>query len=280
MNNTLPKLGWKKDEYDSRDKFLRFSSVNLDTLPKKVDLREHCSTVENQTTLGSCTANAAAGALEYLEIKDGTVNDEFENFSRLFIYYNTRKIQNTIAVDTGATLRDTMIALVEHGGCDERLWGYDVAKFATQPPEDCYKNASNHRITEYSRLSTLPDMLQCLSDGFPFVFGFMVYPECMSPEVAKTGVLHLPKPGEVASGGHAVCAVGYDMESKTLLVRNSWGEGWGQGGYFTMPFEYIENPSLAQDFWTIRKVEAKAVNKCSVINVILKLYRSIIGEKK
>jgi C1A family cysteine protease len=280
MSNITPKYGWKKDEHDARDKVLRFKAVNLNALPKKVDLREHCSTVENQTTLGSCTANAAAGALEYLEIKDGVASDKFENFSRLFIYYNTREIQNTINVDSGGSLRDTMKAVSDCGACDELLWGYDVTKFAVKPPEECYTDAYNHRITEYSRLETLPDMLQCLADGFPFVFGFMVYPDFGGPEVAKTGILQLPKPDQPCQGGHAVCAVGYDMDAKTVLVRNSWGEGWGQGGYFTMPFDYISNPALAQDFWTIRRVEAlQPLKQCVVVTAMFKFYKAIFGYK-
>ena len=88
MEQIQPIYGWKPDTFDGRDKMLKFSSspISLESLPKKVDLRDHCSTVENQFSLGSCTANAAVGALEYLEIKNGKVGPEFENFSRLFVY--------------------------------------------------------------------------------------------------------------------------------------------------------------------------------------------------
>jgi C1A family cysteine protease len=252
-NNILSRYGWKRDGVDNRDLVLRLGPPNLDGVPTKVDLREHCSTVENQTTLGSCTANAAAGALEYLEIKKGNVGEKFENFSRLYVYYNMREIQGTLNEDSGGTMRDTMKALNKLGACDELLWGYDVEKFRTKPIDECYKDAENHKISEYSRLETFPDMVKCLADGFPFVFGFMVYTQFEGPQVAKTGVLQMPTPGEEFRGGHAVCAVGYNMDEKTILVRNSWGEGWGQDGYFTMPFSYISSPMLAQDFWTIRK---------------------------
>lgn len=248
-----PIYGWKPDLHDSRDKVLKFSSTSLVGLPPKVDLREHCSTVENQSTLGSCTANASVGALEYLEIKNGKVGDGFENYSRLFVYYNTREMQGTVGVDTGASLRDTIKSLARFGTCDELMWAYDIERFTTKPTDDCYKNAESHKIVDYHRLETFPDMLQCLAEGFPFVFGFTVYTEFEGPTVAKTGILNLPQPDEVCMGGHAVCAVGYDMEAKTVIVRNSWGSEWGQGGYFTMPFSYISNPALAQDFWTIRK---------------------------
>lgn len=58
---------------------------------------------------------------------------------------------------------------------------------------------------------------------------------------------------ESVLGGHAVLAVGYDDGAKVLIIRNSWGDEWGDKGYFYMPYEYIENPSLAHDFWVIKK---------------------------
>jgi len=255
MKNHKVKLGWKADIKDKRDRVLKFGTtpVDLSTLPPKVDLRASCSIVENQTTLGSCTANAAAGALEYLEFVDGVADENFDNFSRLFIYYNMRVIQGTVNEDGGGSLRDTIKTLAETGACDELKWGYDITKFTTKPSDECYTEAATHKISEYHRIDSFPDMLKCLAEGFPFVFGFMIYDGFMTPDVGKSGILSMPGPTEIFQGGHAVCAVGYDMEAKTVLVRNSWGPGWGQGGYFTMPFAYISNPNMAQDFWTIRR---------------------------
>lgn len=252
-NTNHIKFGWKPDPLDVRDKVMNFKVVNLSALPTKIDLRPSCSLVENQTTLGSCTANAAAGALEYLEIIDGDSTNNDRNLSRLFIYYNMREIQGTVGQDSGGTIRDTIKALADTGACDENIWPYDVPRFAIKPGESCYEDGKKHTISEYHRLDTFNDCLACLADGFPFIFGFMVYDGFMSQEVAKTGILNLPSPNEVFGGGHAVCAVGYDMEAKTVLVRNSWGSHWGQDGYFTMPFAYISDPNMAQDFWTIRR---------------------------
>jgi C1A family cysteine protease len=181
------------------------------------------------------------------------MDGDIENYSRLYVYYNLREEQGTLNEDSGGTLRGTVKVLNKLGACDEGLWGYDIQKYKIRPTDECYKDGEKRKITEYQRLEGLPDMLKCLADGYPFIFGFMVYPEFGGPEIAKTGVLHLPKAGESCQGGHAVCAVGYDMDTKTVLVRNSWGEAWGQGGYYTMPLDYISNPALAQDFWTIRK---------------------------
>jgi C1A family cysteine protease len=94
----------------------------------------------------------------------------------------------------------------------------------------------------------------CLASGYPFVFGFSVYDSFESSEVAKTGVVPMPKPKERQLGGHAVLAVGYDDGTSRFIVRNSWGDKWGNAGYFTMPYDYLTDANLSDDFWTIKKV--------------------------
>jgi C1A family cysteine protease len=98
-------------------------------------------------------------------------------------------------------------------------------------------------------------MRACLAEGFPFVFGFTVYESFESQQVARTGVVEMPGRGERVMGGHAVLAVGYRDSEKRFTVRNSWGAGWAMKGYFTMPYDYLPNPNLAEDFWTIRRGE-------------------------
>ena len=173
------------------------------------------------------------------------------NFSRLFVYYNEREQQKTTNSDSGSSLRIGIKTLVKYGDCTENLWPYTNNQFTVKPTATAYKEALNHQITRYYRLGTTYEMKHTLAMGYPFVFGFTVYESFESPKVAKTGIVPMPKKGERAIGGHAVLAVGYDEHAKTFLVRNSWGEGWGMKGYFTMPYAYLE--SLADDFWTIRK---------------------------
>ncbi len=96
-------------------------------------------------------------------------------------------------------------------------------------------------------------MLSCLAEGYPFVFGFAVYDYFESATMARTGILKMPTANEQMLGGHAVTAVGYDQSKKRFLVRNSWGTAWGLKGYFWMPFEYLTDRNLSDDFWTIRK---------------------------
>ena len=244
--------GWVPDRPDFRDKLYSAIAAPPKKLPPKVDLREGCSRVEDQGQLGSCTANALVGNLEFLRKQSGR---RVTNLSRLFIYYNEREMEGTINDDAGAMIRDGVKSLVNLGVCTERKWPYDIAKFTQKPSLSCYKQAADHQVTSYHRIISLQQMRQCLAEGYPFVFGFSVYEAFESEEVASTGKLDLPKPNEKQLGGHAVMAVGYDDSAKRALVRNSWGRSWGIKGYFTMPYDYISDDNLADDFWTIRGLE-------------------------
>lgn len=248
MSNILRyTYGWIPDVPDQRD-YLYKEIKPVIKLKKKVDLSGICSEVEDQGSLGSCTSQALAGNLEFL---DNKLDGVYADVSRLFIYYNERVLINSVDYDSGASLRDGIKTLKNDGACKERLWPYLITKFDFKPPLKCYNEAKKHRIVSYHRISSLQDMLTCLTEGYPFVFGFTVYESFQSPKVARTGVVNMPKKDEYTLGGHAVMAVGYSQNKKRFLVRNSWGKKWGMSGYFTIPFKYLE--TLAGDFWTIRK---------------------------
>ena len=250
---TAAYYGWIPDLPDQRDLFYSAVHALPMRLPAKVDLRALCPPAEDQGQLGSCTANALAGALEFLELKQ---NESLVDLSRLFIYYNERVIEHSVKQDSGAMLRDGIKTLAKQGVCPEKLWPYAIKQFAKKPPAACYAQAKQHTISSYQRLSTTDEMRACLAAGYPFVFGFTVYESFESATVAKTGVLNLPKKSERAIGGHAVCAVGYDDTAQRFVVRNSWGADWGKQGYFTMPYAYLADRNLSDDFWTMRKLAA------------------------
>ena len=243
--------GWIPDLPDQRDHFYSTVYAAPKRLPAKVDLRAHCSPVEDQGQLGSCTANALVGTLEFLE---GKQKQPLADLSRLFIYYNERVIEHSVKYDAGAMLRDGIKTLAKQGVCPESLWPYAIEQFAKKPTATCYTQAKRHTIANYQRLSTTDDMRACLAAGYPFVFGFTVYESFESATVARTGVVNLPKQSERAVGGHAVCAVGYDDKAQRFIARNSWGTGWGKKGYFTMPYAYLADRNLSDDFWTMRKL--------------------------
>jgi C1A family cysteine protease len=223
-------------------------------LPESVDLRPGCPPVYDQGQLGSCTANAIGGALEFAQIKQKQASPFTP--SRLFIYYNERVIDHTVDSDSGAQIRDGVKSVHKLGAPPETDWPYDINKFSQKPPEQAFKDAKNYQTIVYQRVTpTLGQLKGCLASGFPFIFGFTVYESFESEEMAKTGHLQMPLSGEKQLGGHAVLAVGYQDSSQTFIVRNSWGTDWGIKGYFTMPYPYLLQGTLASDFWTIRSVE-------------------------
>ena len=247
-----PMYGWKPDLPDQRDVCYPSLYKVSRKLPAKIDLRSMCTPVEDQGQLGSCTAHALTGALEFLEKKDALPPVQM---SRLFVYYNERVIEHTISQDSGAMIRDGIKSLVKYGCCTEDKWPYDISRFTFKPSTVCYDDGLNHQILSYQRIDALNQMLSCLADGFPFVFGFTVYESFESDTVAKTGKVSMPKAKEKVLGGHAVLAVGYNDSQKRIIVRNSWGSSWGLGGYFTIPYAYVESRDLSDDFWTIRRGE-------------------------
>jgi C1A family cysteine protease len=209
--------------------------------------------VYDQGELGSCTANAIAGSMEFDQQKERL--PQVFTPSRLFIYYNERAMEGTVATDSGAQIRDGIRSVATQGAPPESLWPYDVANFAVPPPAAAYQAAPSDTALVYFRLPQALDQFQgCLASGYPFVFGFTVYESFEGPQVARTGHAGLPEPGEEVIGGHAVMAVGYDDANQWFVVRNSWGDSWGMGGYFTLPYAYLTDPGLASDFWTIRIV--------------------------
>src|SRR5579864_6860535 len=228
----IARYGWIPDQPDQRDHMYAAPAEFLTALPSKVDLRRRCPKVYNQGQLGSCTANAIAGAIEFERIKQ-----KLTDFvpSRLFIYYNERVIEGTVRSDSGAQLRDGIKSVASQGVCPEPEWPYNIAKFTTKPPARAYADAKLDRAISYqSIVQDLNQMKGCIASGYPFVFGFTVYQSFESAAVAKSGTLEMPKFSEKRIGGHAVMAVGYDDSKRTFLVRNSWGPSWGKKGYFTI----------------------------------------------
>lgn len=244
--------GWIPDIPDARDRLFQLPK-KTGALPPSVDLRAQCPAIYDQGQLGSCTANAIAGAIEFDQRKQQLAQTFTP--SRLFIYYNERVMENSVDSDSGAQIRDGIKSVGAQGVCAETLWPYIEDQFATRPSSPCYKIAKTHPAVSYARLAQdLSQLKGCLAAGYPFVLGITVYESFESDDTAHFGVVPMPDDSETALGGHAVMAAGYDDSSQRFLVRNSWGSDWGMGGYFTIPYAYLSDENLASDFWTIRVV--------------------------
>jgi C1A family cysteine protease len=233
------------------------------SIPGSVNLQEWFSPVENQGSLGSCTANAGVALVEYFEKK---AFQKHTDASRLFLYKATRNLMHQTG-DIGAYLRTTMGAMVLFGVPPEEYWPYNITDFDREPPSFCYAFAQNYQSLTYYRLDppgiTRNDLLAqiktILAGGLPSMFGFTVYSSM--EQAATTGKIPYPAIGERILGGHAVVAAGYDdnMENTNakpgaLLIRNSWGKEWGDNGYGWLPYDYVLN-GLAVDWWSLLKNE-------------------------
>jgi C1A family cysteine protease len=243
-------LGWLPDVPDQRDKLyatVRPRALMATAPPAVVDLRGKMPPVRDQGQLGSCTGFALAAAYDHLRgLAHGSTS------SPLQIYYDERLLQGWQNEDSGAYIRDGAKVLANTGACHETSWKYVVANFTKKPPKTAYTVAGNHKVGQYIRLTNLGELVDCLASGYPFVFGFGVYENMFSAVVEREGNLELPGQQDTMLGGHAVCCVGYNQETRRFLVRNSWGPSWGQAGYFTMPFDYLGRRDLSDDFWTFR----------------------------
>jgi C1A family cysteine protease len=250
---TARKYGWRPSFHDPRDLKYSLKMPRMVDLPKKVDLRPEMPTIWDQLDLGACTAHALGAMYWHVTKKLGqTVFMP----SRLFVYFNERVVEKTVNEDAGSTLRTGIKTLARQGVCPEEMWPYDVAKFKRKPLKKCYEAGVGEKITEYRRLDnrSLVELKTCLAEGNPFVFGFVVFKSFEDGDVSTTGVMTMPDADDQPLGGHAVCCVGYDDERQVFIVRNSWGEEWGDKGHVYVPYSFVTDTQYCDDFWTVTRV--------------------------
>lgn len=258
------RYGWLPDLPDNRDIQWKPRGSRRKAgprLPSKKDLRllSYEPTPYDQSYLGSCTGNGVAGAFEFIQRKQGLVD---YTPSRLFIYYEERRIINTLQYDSGAFIRDGLKVVNKLGAPHENLWQYNINAFTQEPPPEAYADGLNHQTIQYAfvdnRIQT--PVKQAIAAENPVIIGFTVYP--WFENVGANGVC-TPVAGQQVLGGHCVVIVGYETSrpmfgsSKVYaIIRNSWGTSWGEGGYCYMPLSWLCNYDNADDFWVISQVEA------------------------
>jgi C1A family cysteine protease len=242
--------------------------VGLAILPDFIDLSLWCSEIEDQGSLNSCTASAAIALMEYFQKKSF---GKYIDGSRLFLYKATRNLMQ-IEGNVGTSIRNTMKAMALFGVPPEEYWPYDEAKVNVEPAPFCYAFAQSYQALKYFRLDPagitnevlLAQIKAILVSGFPCVFGFTLYSSIYDDSNPK-GHIPYPHQRDKAEGGHSVVAVGYDDykviknadDEETigaLLIRNSWGSRWGEGGYGWLPYDYVLK-GLTADWWSLLSSE-------------------------
>jgi C1A family cysteine protease len=244
------RYGWVRDLPDIRDQ--HYASSWQTELPPFVRRPLLMPPIYDQGTIQSCTGNGTARALQYCRRMQGL--PDFVP-SRLMLYYDARDREGSTSVDCGAQIRDAIKGAAENGACPETMWMYDSGRVCVRPTDEAYAAGRKDEAIGYRRVNqTLNAVRACLASGDPIVFGFTVYQSFEEGDVSATGVMQMPQPSEGVLGGHCVVAVGYDNSKSAVYVDNSWGSGWGLDGSFWMPYDYITNPQLCSDMWTIRLV--------------------------
>jgi len=226
---------------------LKFKSINNQ---KIVDFRNNFKNIYDQGSIGSCTANALGYVYNFID-------DPSFDPSRLFLYYNSRLLDNDndIKIDDGTTLTQGINVLKKYGVCSEKTWPYVTNKYGEKPNKNSYDEAVNYKIiTSQYIIPTLNNLKGCLQSGYPFVCGILIFQSFMSSQTAKNGIVNMPVNKEKCLGGHAVTCIGYNDNTQRFIMLNSWGPSWGDKGIFYLPYNYLTNGKLSADFWKISKV--------------------------
>jgi C1A family cysteine protease len=252
MTQTLKRYGWRPDKPDFRDYRTTFAVIKA---PASYFLDSKLlPPIRDQGQQGSCTGHATHGAVAYLRNLE---KQPIDNPSPRFIYWNGRVIEGTTDQDSGCEIRDVVKAVNKWGVCDESLCRYSDSDYTTPPTKAAFAAAMQDVLKAYRRVNQDVQSLKlALIHKQPVVIGFSVYEEFESQVVAMTGEVPMPATTSRMVGGHAVWIVGYDNAHRKGCFRlaNSWGPGWGNHGYFWMPYDYLANPDLSTDFWALQSV--------------------------
>lgn len=258
---------------DARDHIIKSTS------PLKTkgvaDLSQFCTTVKDQGELGSCTAFASVGAMEFLHKRFGGSKVE-DMFSERFTYYATRvNVLKWTPDDSGAYVRDAVKSLVKHGTCLEKTFVYNN-DFRTAPSQPAYAEALKYQALSYAKFEDgkspterrqLIEVLKAnLDAGLPIIGGFICYSNIWN---AVRGVIP-PRNGQII-GGHAILIVGYDDVKRQFKFKNSWGAGWGDRGYGYLPYDYYFSGDMF-DLWSIHRSELEDIRSVGleISNPIIK----------
>lgn len=228
--------------FDIKHEELKFNETYeaKDVKEKNVNLKEHFTKVKDQGQIGACTVFAISSIYEYI-LKRNT--DEDADLSESFVYYNVRHQQGKELEDTGSSFQDVITSIGEQGICAETLHPY-THLLSDVPSDEAYLDGKKRRITKALNVNiTEKDIKSAIQDGYPVAISLKIFDSFN----AVSGFVKRPTDEEIESadfGYHAMVIVGYSDDTKFFVVRNSWGERFGDKGYCYIPYSYICDPEL------------------------------------
>ena len=264
MSRSNKWYGCIPDSQDSRDFMRSFSPAAAAKLPSIVSNMDLMPEIWNQGPAGTCGPHSFGGAFLADQKRQGMV-ELFDKPSFNFMYWVTRKIMGTLGEDSGVQIRDLFKAAVKYGVCRDSDHPYDPKAIEVKPSRKAFVHALNHQVLTYERIiddsmkgdQRIDAVRSALAKRLPVVFGFNVYRDFESEEMAKTGRgMKLPRMFAQILGGHAVLHEGYNDAKAEFHTRNSWDKNWGASGYFFMPYDCVADRKFSRDFWVVQTVEA------------------------
>lgn len=246
--------GWKPSAFDGRD--AQFTSGETER-PRRLIL-PHPLPVRDQAGIPCCVSIAICVCMEVLDAREG----EVEALAPLYHYYVARRgSPDFAAIEPRAGLSVAM----NTGICAARLHEvpFDEDGARQSPGADAHSDAAQRKLLGRDKRTGAPlyqaigghrraDACRAaIAGGSPVMLGFWMTPayDTLSPERP----VHAPTSRETSSEGHTVAAIGYDDEMESLLIKDSRGEGFGEGGLWWLPYQAVDS-RLVHEAWVLRRI--------------------------
>jgi C1A family cysteine protease len=210
---------------------------------------EYFPEIMEQGDIDACVPNCISTVYYYNTFKQGN----YLNFriSRLFLYYYVRKEYNELSDDGGARIIDCIKILEKSGVPPEMTHPYHDKFIYKEPNETSTKLAKYCKLLGFKEIKRNKIKKRIIENNL-VICGIKIYENFNNKNTIITGHVNLPKSEEKLLGGHSIIIVGYD--EKNYIFLNSWGKSWGDNGIGYLPFEYIENYNLSDEFFIITKI--------------------------
>jgi hypothetical protein len=182
--------------------------------------------VRNQLQCGSCYSFGACAAYEGWKLRVGVTTDLSEQW---FMMKAKQIGPSPNGGCNGWWLDTSMNLLKNHGVANESDCPYKGVE------QSCPNGTKvEHKIGGWASTTDANTIKNALHNNGPVYVGFAVYSDFMS----YSGGYYEYKTGSLR-GYHAVAIVGYDQQG--FKVKNSWGTGWGEKGYFRIKYSQMSN---------------------------------------